>query len=247
MATHDGRVAVVTGAARGIGQATCHRLAERGAAVVGIDRVEMGETQRLVEKAGGSWFGFDADVTDETALGSVAEQVRRELGACHILVNNAGIFPQMPFEEMTFADWRRVLSVNLDSQFLTCQVFLPFMKEAGWGRIVNLTSDSVQVPLPGYVAYKASKLGIVGLTRGLSSDVAEYGVTVNAVSPSLTRTPGTAEAGTDAMLPTISAMQAIKKAAEPDDVVGAILFLSSEDSYFVTGQTLYADGGLAYP
>lgn len=245
--THENKVAVVTGAARGIGQALCRRLAERGATIVGIDLSDLSTTATLVGKAGGQWLGILADVSLPEPVHEAAQLVEAQLGRVHILINNAGIFPSILMADMTFGKWRHVLSVNLDSQFLMCHEFLPLMQNNGWGRIVNLTSNSVAIPTPGGVAYKASKLGIVGLTRGLSVDVAEYGITVNAVSPSLTRTPGITETGAEAWLPTIADRQAIKKVAEPDDVVGAILFLTSDDSYFVTGQTLYADGGLAYP
>ena len=245
--THEGRTAVVTGASRGIGQAVCRQLAERGADVIGIDLLDLAETRQLVESAGGRWLGIEADVSDPESVSAAAETVRQTREDVHVLVNNAGIFPAIAFEDMTFSDWRRILGVNLDSQFLMAQAFTPLMKASGRGRIVNLTSGSVSINLPGYVGYKASKLGSVGLTRALASDVAEYGITVNAVSPALTRTPGTIEEGTVAILDTIAGMQAIKKVAEPDDVVGVILFLSSDDSYFVTGQTIYSDGGFVYP
>lgn len=247
MGTHSGRLAVVTGAARGIGQATCRQLAERGASVVGIDIGDLSQTKAQVEATGASWTGITADVSEPDAVRGAAQVVDEAFGRCDILINNAGIYPHILFEEMSFEDWRRIQRVNLDSVFLMCRAFLPLMKKKGWGRIVNFTSQSVSMSLDGYVGYKAAKLGVVGLTRGLSTDVAQYGITVNAITPSLTRTPGTEEAGTVELLPTIAEMQAIKKIAEPDDVVGPILFLTSEDCYFVTGQTLYAEGGLVYP
>jgi NAD(P)-dependent dehydrogenase (short-subunit alcohol dehydrogenase family) len=134
--------------------------------------------------------------------------------------------------------------VNLDSQFLMVKAVLPLMKAGGWGRIVNLTSNSIGLARPGVSHYMASKMGAIGFTRGLANDVAAFGITVNAVGPSLTRTPGILASIPDAVLDQIAGLQAIKRVAEPDDVVGTILFLTGEDSGFVTGQTIMADGGL---
>lgn len=247
MTTHAGRVALVTGAARGIGQAVAAGLADRGATIIGVDLAEASETRGLVEGCGAEWLGLVADVSSPADVAGVAEQALARFGRCDIVVNNAGIFPSCAFDELTFDAWRKVLAVNLDSQFLVSQAFVPAMKERGWGRIVNLTSGSVQLATENTAAYKASKMGTIGLTRGMSADLGKYGITVNAASPSLTRTPGVVSSPTAASrLDAIAARQAIKRVAEPGDFVGLILFLTSEDSQFVTGQTMLADGGLSY-
>lgn len=246
MTTHEGRVSVVTGAARGIGQAIAIGLAERGARVVGVDRDDPIETREKVCAVGGDWLSFTADVSSVGDVSGVADAVLNQWGRCDILVNNAGIFPACQFGDLEFEEWRRVMSVNLDSQFLMSRAFVPSMKSRGWGRIVNFTSGSVQFPADGLAAYKASKMGAIGLTRGMAADLGRYGITVNAASPSLTRTPGVDSYGSAGMLDTIAAMQAIKRVAEPGDMLGLVLFLTSEDSYFVTGQTMLSDGGLSY-
>jgi NAD(P)-dependent dehydrogenase (short-subunit alcohol dehydrogenase family) len=247
MTTHKGRVAVVSGVAGGIGQAVAVGLASRGAHIVGVDIVEAGETRRLVEAHATEWLGLVADVSSPDAVTHVAAEALARFGRCDILVNNAGIFPTCPFGDLTFAEWRRVQATNLDSQFLMSQAFVPSMKERGWGRIVNLTSGSVQLATENTTAYKASKMGTIGLTRGMAADLGRFGITVNAASPSLTRTPGVMTSpSASARLDAIANMQAIKRVSEPDDVVGLILFLTSEDSHFVTGQTMLADGGLSY-
>ena len=121
----------------------------------------------------------------------LAAEVNREFGRCDILVNNAGVFPNQPIEAMSFEDWRRVLAINLDVMFLTAQSFVPGMKASGWGCIVNMASNTFATPVTGFVHYVASKGGVIGFTRALASELGPHGVTVNAIAPSLTRTPGT--------------------------------------------------------
>jgi 3-oxoacyl-[acyl-carrier protein] reductase len=242
--SHQDRIAVVTGAARGIGQAVCRQLADRGAHVVAVDLTEPTETVAQLEQAGHKATGLRADVSDPAQTAQVGDEVRSRLGRCDILVNNAGIYPFVDITELTYETWRHVLAVNLDSQFLMTQAVLPLMREAGWGRIVNLTSNSIGLAVPGLTHYMASKMGAIGFTRALANDVAQYGITANAVGPTLSRTPGVTSSIPQELQEQVSQSQAIKKIGEADDVVGTILFLTSEDSYFVTGQTIMADGGL---
>jgi NAD(P)-dependent dehydrogenase (short-subunit alcohol dehydrogenase family) len=247
MTTHTGRIAVVTGASRGIGQSVAVGLAARGAAVAGVDLADCGETRMLVEAHGAAWLEILADVSSPDDVDRLASEVIAKFGRCDILVNNAGIFPTCSFDDLSFEDWRKVLAVNLDSQFLMSKAFVPSMKESGWGRIVNFTSGSVQLATENTSAYKASKMGIIGLTRAMSADLGKFGITVNAASPSLTRTPGILASPMAAQkLEAIANMQAIKRVSEPEDVVGLVLFLTGDDSHFVTGQTILADGGLSY-
>lgn len=246
MKTHEGRTAVVTGAARGIGQTICRGLAERGADVAGIDIADLGETGELVRAAGGNWLGVSADASDTADVARACGDVMRRFGRCDIVVNNAGIYGYVAWDDVDWETWRRYHRVNLDSQFLMCKAFVPDMKVRGWGRIVNITSDSVALSIPGTVPYKTTKMAIIGFTRGLATDLAPHGITVNAASPSLTRTPGVIECMGEERLREIAERQMIKKVAEPKDFVGLVLFLTGEDAHFVTGQTLFADGGLAF-
>ncbi len=242
--THEDRVAVVTGAARGIGQAICRRLAEGGAVVVAVDLDEPVDTLALLEPIGREAIWVRADVSDQDETARVGEEVRSRYGRCDILVNNAGIYPVADISDLDYATWRKVLAVNLDSMFLMTQALLPMMKEAGWGRIVNMTSNSIGLVVPGRTHYVASKMGVIGFSRALATDVAGYGITVNAVGPTLTRTPGVVSYIAEELQQQAAQMQAIKKIGEADDVVGTVAFLASEESYFVTGQTIMADGGL---
>ncbi|GIF73374.1 SDR family NAD(P)-dependent oxidoreductase [Asanoa siamensis] len=240
--THAGRVAVVTGAGRGIVQAIARDLDARGAIVVAVDLEKPAETVALL---GPRALGFAAGVSDPLRTAAVGAAVAERFGRADIFVNNAGTFPFREIGDLDYATWRRVLAVNLDSQYLMVKALLPLMRQGGWGRIVNLTSNSIVTATPGLSHYFASKMGIIGLTRGLANDLAADGITVNAVGPTLSRTPGVlAERSADAVSQVAQA-QAIKRPGEAGDVAGTVAFLTSDDAAFVTGQTVMADGGLA--
>jgi len=153
---HTDKVAVVTGAAAGIGQAFAKRLALDGADVVIADVNPGTETMKLVEAAGRQAIACICDVSSPDSVAALAKEVERKFGRCDILINNAGIYPLKPFEEMTFADWRHVMSVNLDAAFLTASTFIPSMKQRGWGRIVNMSSSTLNTVVTHYAHYIAS-------------------------------------------------------------------------------------------
>lgn len=240
----DGRFAVISGAASGLGRAYARRLAGEGAAVLIADLADARETVALIEAAGGKAWTHACDITDPASVRGFAAAVNARYERCDILVNNAGIYPVVSFEETTFETWRRVMAVNLDGMFLMCQAFLPGMRARGYGRVVNITTTIPWLAVPDFSAYCASKMGVIGLTRALASEYGVHGITVNAAAPSLVRT-GTTEAGPQAqMFDAVAQAQAIKRTQEPEDMVGTIAFLCSDDAAFMTGQTLIADGGL---
>ena len=148
-------------------------------------------TVKMVEQAGRQALACQCDVTSEQSVAAMAADVQKKFGRCDILINCAGIYPQQDFEQMKFEDWRRVLSINLDSVFLVSAAFVPGMKQRGWGRIVNMASSTLGTVVTGFVHYMSSKAGIVGFTRALASELGPHGITVNAISPGLTRSPGT--------------------------------------------------------
>lgn len=190
-------------------------------------------------------LGLTADVSSPEQTAAVGQEVADRFGRNDILVNNAGVFPFRTFEELDYDTWRRVLAVNLDSQSLMAKAVLQTMKKGGWGRIVNLTSNSIVTSVPGLSHYMASKKGNIGFSRGLANDLAAFGITVNAVGPTLTITPGSREVHPQEALETAAQPQAIKRNGVPEDLTGTVAFLTSDDAAFVTGQTIMADGGYA--
>jgi NAD(P)-dependent dehydrogenase (short-subunit alcohol dehydrogenase family) len=248
---HQGKTAVISGASSGIGQASAVRLAEEGAQVVIADRDAAEETLRLVEGIGGCAIAIRCDVSDPASVAVLRNEVESRSGGADILVNNAGIYPMQSFDEITLDDWRRVLSVNLDSMFLMTKAFVGGMRQRRWGRIVNMASDTVSLVVPGFVHYITSKAGVIGFTRALATDFGEDGITANAIAPGQTRTPGTQgrkkiPGGMSQVefFDVIAKMQAIKREETVSDIVGVVSFLASDDAVFVTGQTLFVNGGL---
>jgi NAD(P)-dependent dehydrogenase (short-subunit alcohol dehydrogenase family) len=238
------RVAVVTGAAAGIGRAYAERLARDGFVLAAVDLAPPDDTVKTITAEGGTASGFAADVTDPVAVEECVAAIGASVGAPSVLVNNVGTYPVIKWDDLTLDDFRRVLAVNLESAFLLCKACIPSMREQGWGRIVNIASRTFWLPVPDMAAYLASKGGVIGLSRALATELGPHNITVNVVAPGLTRT-ATMEASTaDAVFEMTANMQVIKRTQEPDDLVGLVSFLASEDAGFMTGQTLMVDGGL---
>ena len=236
--THEGRVALVTGAGQGIGQAIAVALAERGAVVIATDLAPPHET---AEKVGSAAKAFPLDVTKIEDWHSVLV-ASRDQGEVDIVVNNAGFFPNRPIDELDLPTWRKTFATNLDSHFLSAKYFLPAMRKKKWGRFVGISSNMVGLAIPGMSHYIATKMGIIGFMRGLANDVANDGITANAVLPGLTNTLATAAQSEEQKRGTWE-QQAIKRLGEPEDVTGAVLFLTSDDAAFITGQAIVVDGG----
>jgi NAD(P)-dependent dehydrogenase (short-subunit alcohol dehydrogenase family) len=243
---HDRRTVLVTGAALGIGREYARRFAADGARVVCADLESADETMRLVEAEGREALGIICDVSSPESVAELRNAVE-QFGGADILVHNAGIYPMEPFAQITFASWRRVMSVNLDSLFLLCNAFVGHMTEQGWGRVIAISSGMFHSGSPGAMHYVASKGGVVGLVRSLAAEVGPLGVTVNAVSLGLTRSHGT-ESGPHEELGIFDMAilaQAIKRTRRPEDLAGMVSFLASEEAGFITGQTVLIDGGAA--
>ena len=244
MTSHTGRVAVVTGAANGFGRAVSLELARRGTAVIAVDIEEADDVVADIKALGGESIGLRADLSDPAAVAAITEDMLAFRGQVDILVNNAGVISSKDVFELDFADWKRLQSVNVDSQFLMAKAVMGSMRDHGWGRIVNLASNSLGLAVPGLVHYMATKGAVIGFTRALATDLAPFGITVNAVCPTVTRTPGGVRNISQEKFDMVPQMQAIKRVGEAEDIVGTICFLTSDDCAFLTGQTIVADGGL---
>jgi len=236
--THEGKLVLVTGAGQGIGQAIAVAFAERGAQVIATDLQLPNQT---VHKIGSAAHAFRLDVTEEEDWRSVASE-SRELGGVDIVVNNAGYFPNRSIDELDLPTWRKTIATNLDSHFLSAKYFVPTMRKKKWGRFVGISSNMVGLAIPGMSHYIATKMGIIGFMRGLANDVASDGITANAVLPGLTNTQAIGPQSDEQKRSTWE-QQAIKRLGEPEDITGAILFLTSDDAAFITGQAIVVDGG----
>lgn len=246
-----GTVAIVTGGAMGIGFAACRALAAQGAAIVIADR-SGGETAAgKLRQDGFSAVHVDADISQEEDAARMADAALSAFGRIDILVNNAAIYSSLnvkPFEELTVAEWRNILDVNVIGQFLCCRAVLPTFKKQSGGRIINISSGVAFKGNPGMLHYVASKGAIVSMTRTLATELAPHGVLVNSVAPGFTISDGVQNNPT--LISGVSAFsvssRAIKRDMHPDDVVGAVVFFAGPHAAFITGQTLVVDGGAYY-
>jgi NAD(P)-dependent dehydrogenase (short-subunit alcohol dehydrogenase family) len=239
-------VAVVTGAAKGLGQTFAIALARARYRVAGLDIGDLDETGELVEAAGSELLPVRCDVTDQESVDAAVEGVVREFGALHVVVNNAGIYPPIPFADTTLDDWQRIMRVNLDGPFLVTRAAVPHLRTAGWGRIVNIVSAVVFLGPPELVAYTTSKAGLVGFTRALATELGPDNITVNAIAPGLTHTATAARTtGADGGFERVRDLQCVPRIEEPEDLVSTLLYVCDKGSGFLTGQTINVDGGSA--
>jgi 3-oxoacyl-[acyl-carrier protein] reductase len=238
------KVAIVTGGGSGIGQAYVSALAHAGAKVVIADIVENNATTvaRELSQAGCDVTAIKTDVTSEEDTQRMADETKARYGTVNILVNNAGIFPQCDFLDLTYAHWRKVMAVNLDGPFLCCKAVVPEMVKNKSGKIINISTECFFMGFETLVDYTAAKAGVVGLTRALARSLGKYGINVNTITPGLT--------ASDALLrdqpenfDSHVARQCLKRVQRPYDLVGALMFLSSSASDMITGQIVNVDGG----
>ena len=228
----DNRVALVTGAVQGIGKAIADKLAAEGATVVGAD-IQDGATMKV-------------DVSKEQDVKRMVDETVSRFGRLDVLVNDAAIVPFTPWDEVTFEEWRRIMSVNLDGVFLTCHYAQTPMRDAGYGRIVNIASNVILAGTPNLAQYVASKGGVFAFTRALAREIGKYGITVNAVAPGLTETEGVLASPHAEAFEFVQMLQCIPRRAVAADIAPSVAFLASEEAGWVTGQLLVADGGMSH-
>lgn len=244
------KVAIVTGAARGIGAAVARRLAEDGlaVAVLDLDAAACADAVKAINDAGGRAIAVGADVADEEQVAAAVDLVVAELGAPTVLVNNAGVLRDNLLFKMSVSDWDTVMAVHLRGAFLMSRACQKHMLDAGWGRIVNLSSTSA-LGNRGQANYSAAKAGMQGLTKTLALELGKFGVTANAIAPGFIETDMTRATAErigvpfDAFIQACADDTAVKLAGQPDDIANAVSFFADERARYVSGQVLYVAGG----
>lgn len=248
----DGKVVVVTGAARGLGQEYARQFARRGAKVVVSDLRDCGETLEIIESEGASGLAVKTDVTNAMSTVEMAEAAVDKFGGIDVLINNAALYGSLkfaPFDQLDEAEWDATMNVNVKGIWQCCKAVLPAMKERGAGSIVNISSLAATYGMPNGLHYTASKAAVIGATRGLAREVGRFNIRVNAVAPNVVNTQATSEVfgdKRDKVIDVTLSQQSIRKPLQTEDIVGAVLFLSSDHSKSTTGQTIMVDGGTVF-
>lgn len=247
----SGRVVVVTGGGQGIGRQYALEFAAAGAIpiIAELNEDKARSVAKEITDRSGRALAIATDVTQPGSLERMADAVLSEFGRIDVLVNNAGIFTSLkmkPFDQIPLDEWDQVINTNITGCFLAARAVLPAMRKAGWGRIINITSGAVPLGLKNYMHYVTSKSALVGMTNAMARELGAEGITVNAVQPGATYTEVPRETLTEEGKARLIAMQCIPRAEVPMDLVGLVMFLSTEASGFITGQTIACDGGLTH-
>lgn len=240
------KVVIITGAAGGLGRTFALAFAKEGARVVASDINEKGikETIELIKKQGGQGLAIITDVSDEQSVNTLANQTMTSFGKIDILVNNAAIYATIerkPFYEISVKEWDKVMNVNLKGAWLCSKAVVPLMKKRG-GKIIHISSATVMSGSPNWAHYVASKSGLIGLTRSMAREVGDFNINVNSVAPGFTLTDASLGLMENAASYGVN-RGAIKRSSKAEDMIGAVLFLASEASEFISGQTIIVDGG----
>ncbi len=237
------KVAIVTGAARGLGRAIALRLARDGTAVSVWDLNAEGarDTARMIVEAGGWAIAVQANSAKADEIACGLAETHSQLGKVSILVNNAALSPFMAFQDITEQVWDDLMAINLKGPFLCCQAVIPDMLEAGWGRIINISSSSAQTGSSHQTHYAASKAGVIGFTKSLAMEFANSGIPVNIVQPGFVNTEGLQEAPVD--IDGFAQRTPMKRPGRPENIAAAVAFLASDDADYITGHTLSVNGG----
>lgn len=247
-----GRVAIVTGAARGLGATYCLEFAKMGMPVVAGDVRSCAETVEEITRTGGEALAVELDVTDAASAQAMVAAALDGFGRVDVLVNNAAMYGNLrtgSFETIEEAEWDACMAVNVKGLWHCCKAAVPPMREQGGGSIVNISSLAAVYGMPNFLHYSTSKGAVIGFTRALARELGRHNIRVNAIAPSMVRTSGTVEAMGDTydrFAEAVQRNQAIRTVMDPEDLVGTVLYLASDQSRFVTGQTIMVDGGSVF-
>ena len=241
----NGKVAVVTGGARGLGRVIAETLAASGADIVSIDLDASDETVAVVEGLDRKASSYMADLTDEEQVNSVFKQIIQQYQGIDMLINNAGFYSveRRPFWEIDLDEWERVMTINVRSVFLCSSAVSTSMRDAGTGRIVNISSSVITFGMPNLMHYVAAKSAVIGMTRSMAKELGPYGINVNAVAPGLVATETAVESIGQEVLEQVVQGQAINEQLRPEDIAGAVVYLCCPESRLVTGQAILVNGG----
>ena len=248
----SGKVAVITGAGQGIGRAYARAYAEAGISpvIVDIEKDKIDSVRREIKRdIGLDCLALRADITSQEDIEVVIEKSIDRHGRIDILINNAALFSSLtacPALDISTEEWRRVMDVNITGQFICAKSVLPHMIKQNWGRIINISSGTVTMGLTNLLHYVTSKAAVIGFTRSLAREVGEHNVTVNVILPGSTETEIERTTTTPELRRKIIDMQCIKRVETPEDLANFALFLASDDSGFITGQSIAVDGGLTH-
>jgi 3-oxoacyl-[acyl-carrier protein] reductase len=247
------RVALITGAGQGIGRELAHQFAASDATVIiaDVNAEKASAVAAEIEDEGRRAMAVSVDVADEASVGAMVETALKAFGRIDVLVNNASLFSNLakrPFEQIPLTEWRRVLDVNVTGVFLCSRAVAPLMREQGFGRIINVSSDSVHRGTKNYLHYVTSKSALIGMTNSLARELGPDGITVNCIRP------GTVETEVEERLASLTAevrqrnidMQCIPRTVVPSDLAGLMIFLATPAASFITGQTIACDGGYTH-
>ncbi|WP_018180795.1 SDR family NAD(P)-dependent oxidoreductase [Jongsikchunia kroppenstedtii] len=239
----DNKIAIVTGAGQGIGAAIATKLAADGAAVVVTD-INEDTAAATAQKLGSGAIGLRTDVADRESVDAMIDKVVAQFGRVDVLVNNAGWDKAEPFVDSEPATWDRIFQINLYGQLHTCHKVLPIMAAQGYGRIVNIGSDSGRVGSSGEAVYSAAKGGVIAFTKTIAREMARAGITANCVSPGPTDTALFASIGGEKLREALKRAIPLRRLGQPEDLANAVAFLASDEAAFITGQTVSVSGGL---
>lgn len=247
-----GKVVVITGAARGLGQEYARQFARHGACVAVNDVRDCADTLGIIESEGAQGLVTDTDVTSAKSTLAMAAAVLDAFGRIDVLVNNAALYGSLtfaPFDQLQEEEWDATMNVNVKGVWQCCKAVLPAMKEQNSGSIINISSLAATYGMPNGLHYTASKAAVIGATRGLARELGRYNIRVNAVAPNVVNTAATNEVfgdKKDKVVEVTLSQQAIRTPLEAQDIVGAVLYLASEHSKLTTGQTIMVDGGTVF-